>query len=154
MKPVVDANVLIHGRANYRFSEAFTVPEVLEELKSSESRLKADSIHIDVEEPSQEALKTVREKSREILSETSDTDEKLLALAITLDTTLVTDDQALQNLALGLDVEFEGFLADEIDEFRTWKIVCENCGTEVSSSPCPRCGSTQTRRKLDSRSSR
>lgn len=154
MKPVVDANVLIHGRTNYRFDEAYTIAEVLEELKSSEARLKADSIELDVEEPSPEALEKVHEKSDEINSGTSNVDEKLLALAMTLDTTLVTDDHALQNLALALDVDFKGFLSDEITEQREWKIVCANCGAEIESTPCPRCGSDQTRKKLDSRSSR
>ncbi|WP_347720460.1 NOB1 family endonuclease [Candidatus Nanohalovita haloferacivicina] len=146
---VVDANVIIHGRADQRFSQAFTVPEVLEEMKSSEASMKADLLDLQVQRPDSEIFEQVQSKSEEIGAATSETDEKLLALALTRKDSLVTDDKDLQNLGLHLEAEVEGFLEDRIEKKLQWISVCSNCGREVSTPPCPRCGSQQVRRKLD-----
>ncbi len=146
--PVADTNVFIHGRKR-PFSSALTVPEVLEELKSSEARLSFDLSDIEVAEPSDDAVDTVKAKSNEIDSPTSDVDEKLLALALEKGEELFTDDKALQNLALHLGIEFNSFLSDGVEEKVKWRTVCENCGEEVEGDRCPRCGSTLLRRKRD-----
>lgn len=147
--PVIDANVIIHGRAGEEFSKAFTTPSVLEEMKSSEASLKADIMELEIEIPDRNTVNKVKEKAREIGANTSETDEELLALALTLDKKLVTDDKDLQNLGLHMGAEIDGFMDDRIEEKLEWKTVCSNCGTEISSPPCPRCGETQTQRKLD-----
>ena len=146
---VIDANVIIHGRADQEFSKAYTVPEVLEEMKSSGASMKADLLDLQVSQPDPEILEDVRKKAEEIDAATSDTDEKLLALALTLGQELVTDDKDLQNLGLHLEADIEGFMEDSIDEKLKWKKVCSNCGREVSTPPCPRCGGQRVRRKLD-----
>ncbi|QKQ98019.1 hypothetical protein GKQ38_00575 [Candidatus Nanohaloarchaea archaeon] len=146
---VVDANVIIHGRADQRFKKAYTVPEVMEEMKSSEASMKADLLDLQVSQPDPEIFEKVQERSEKIEAATSDTDEKLLALALTLDQALVTDDKDLQNLGLHLGADVEGFLEDRIDEKLEWKTVCSNCGREISSPPCRYCGCQQVRRKLD-----
>ncbi|MFB6208434.1 MAG: hypothetical protein ABEJ69_03725 [Candidatus Nanohaloarchaea archaeon] len=149
MPPVVDANVLIHGRGRYPFKSAYTVPEMFDELKSSGARLKADTVDLKPEEPGKEEIERVKKKSEEIGSNTSKVDEKLLALALTLDTRLITDDKDLQNLALHLEADFEGFMEPAVEEKRRWVEVCDNCGREISSLPCPHCGSEQSSRKPD-----
>ena len=147
MEPVIDANVVIHGRNRQDFRKVYTVPEVFEEMKSGMAKRRVDNLEIQAEEPSQESLKKVREKSYEINSPTSETDEKLVALAETLGRTLVSDDKAVQNLAKHLDIDFEGYMEDEIEKTLEWEFVCENCGTEVSSPPCPSCGHRKVRRR-------
>lgn len=149
MRPVIDANVLMHGRRNYDFRKAYTVPEVMDELESDESKLKADTLDLDVRQPSEDSMEDVEEKADEIFAKVSEADKSLVALALDLDEKLITDDKDLQNLASHLDVDFEAFMGDEIEEKLEWKKVCSNCGEEVSSPPCPRCGSDQVRRKLD-----
>lgn len=146
---VIDANVIIHGRADQEFSKAYTVPEVLEEMKSNEAGMKADLLDLQVSQPDPETLEQVKDKAVEIDAATSETDEKLLALALTLDQELVTDDKDLQNLGLHLDADIKGFMEDKIEKKLEWKKVCSNCGREVSTPPCPRCGGQQVRRKLD-----
>jgi len=146
---VIDANVIIHGRADKKFSEAYTVPEVLEEMKSRGAGMKADLLDLQVSQPDPKMLKEVHDKAEEIDAATSETDEKLLALALTLGRELVTDDKDLQNLGLHLDADIEGFMEDKIEKKLEWKNVCSNCGHEVSTPPCPRCGGQQVRRKLD-----
>jgi UPF0271 protein len=151
-KAVVDANVLIHSRAQFPFKEALIPPSVEKEIKSQMAEFKAQKLELEVFQPSEESLEKVREKSGEINSPTSEQDEEALALAIDRDLPLMTDDKALQNLALHLEANFQGFNTEEVSEKRKWKMVCENCGTRVSSSPCPRCGSRSLRRKRDQRS--
>lgn len=144
---VVDANVFIHGRGSYPFKKAVTSQEVLEEVQSDQGKNMLRNINYEVRSPSDKAIAKVREKAQEINSPTSATDEKLLALAMTLEKVILTDDIALQNLALHLDIEFQGFLEDEIEEKFRWKKICKNCGNEVSRSRCSSCGSTRLRRK-------
>lgn len=153
MPAVVDANVFMRGKANLEFDSFYTVPAVMEELESTSSRLSFDTSEVEVQKPPKEALERVREKSDEVNSETSDADEQLLALALDLGATLVTDDLGLQNLALHLGADFQAYMGEEVEQERTWKRVCENCGAEVSGDKCSRCGSTQVRRKPDRYSS-
>jgi len=147
MNPVIDSNVVIHGRNRQEFSRVFTVPEVFEEMKSSEARKRMDNLDIEVEETGKESIEKVQKKSREINSPTSDTDEKLVALADTLGRTLISDDKAVQNLALHLGIDFRGYMENRIDEKREWKLVCANCKNEASSRPCPVCGHRELDRK-------
>lgn len=149
MRPVIDANVLMHGRRNYDFSKASTVPQVMDELESDESKLKADTLDLDVRRPSEDSIEKVEEKVGEIFAKVSEADKALVALALDLDQKLITDDKDLQNLASHLNVDFEAFMGDKIEEELEWIKVCSNCGEEVSSPPCSRCGFEEFRRKLD-----
>lgn len=146
-KVVVDANVLIHSRAQFPFEKAVVPPGVHQEIKSGMSKLKMEKLELEVVEPSENSLEKVREKSGEIFSPTSEEDEQALALAMDKSIVLVTDDKALQNLALHLGVDFDSFNTDKVTEKREWRKVCENCGSKVSTLPCPRCGSRSLRRK-------
>lgn len=152
MRPIIDANVLMHGRRNYSFNKAYTVPQVMDELKSSDSQLKAETLDLEVREPSNESLEKVEDKAEEIYAKVSEADRALAALALDKNEKLISDDKDLQNLASHLGIEFEAFMGDEIEEELEWRKVCGNCGKEVSSPPCPRCGSDQVQRKLDQRS--
>lgn len=149
MRPVIDANVLIHGRRNYSFDRAITAPEVMEELESEDSKLTAQTLDLQVRKPTQESLDIVEEKVKEIFAKVSEADKSLVALALEQETTLITDDKDLQNLASHLNVEFEAYMGDKIEKELKWKKTCSNCGREISEAPCSHCGSTQTRRRLD-----
>ncbi|MBC5793368.1 MAG: hypothetical protein H8Z69_05035 [Nanohaloarchaea archaeon] len=148
MKAVVDTNVIVHGRGSYAFDTALMVPEVLEEIKSSKGRNNLRNLKYEVRTPSEKILGKVRSKSDEINSPTSDEDEKLLALAVQTGHTLVTDDKPLQNLALHLEADFEGFLDLGTDEKYRWELNCSNCGRKVTGSRCSRCGSNPDRRRV------
>ena len=150
MKAAVDANVVIHGRRRNSFEEAYTVPEVFEELESTEAQRKADSMDLKPREPTDKALKIVVETAERINSPTSEADNKLAALAHSRDLTLVTDDKALQNIAEILDIDFQAYMDDEIDEALEWELLCGNCRKKIKSTPCPRCGSESLQRKARS----
>lgn len=147
MPAVVDANVFMRGSGITGYDRLYTVPEVMEELESDTSRIGFDTTDVEVRDPSEDTVSKVHQKSDEINSATSTADERLLALALELGATLVTDDKGLQNLAAHLEVEFESYMGDEIDEKRAWKKVCRNCGSEVSGDTCSKCGSTRVERK-------
>ncbi len=146
---VVDANVFIHGRGSYPFSKAITIQEVVDELQSSHGKNMLRNADYEVRIPSSQEVEIVGTKSQELNSPTSEADEKLLALAMQLDKVVLTDDIALQNLALHLDIDFQGFLEDDLEEKVRWKKICKNCGNEVSQNRCSSCGSTRLRRKQE-----
>jgi len=147
MDAVIDTNVILHGRNTVDIEKMFTVPEVEDEVKSSEAKSRMQNLDLRVQRPSKDSLKRVKKESNKINSPTSETDEKLVALSLTLGKTLLTDDKAMQNLALRLEIDFSGYMEDKISETREWKKVCVNCGNEVSSPPCPRCGHQNLTRK-------
>lgn len=147
MEAVVDANIFLHGRGNYSFSKAYLVPEVAEEVKSSKGRNNLEKLDYEVRTPSEKALREVEEKSQQVNSGTSEADEKLLALAIDLEIKLVTDDIPLQNLALHMNHDFEGYFEGELDKKYRIEVVCKNCGKNVSGERCSSCGSTRFRRR-------
>ncbi|WP_153550466.1 hypothetical protein [Candidatus Nanohalobium constans] len=146
-KAVVDANVLIHSRGQFSFNSALIPPSVEHEVKSNMAQMKMQKLDLTVMDPSDSSLDSVRDKSDEINSPTSEQDEEALALAIDNQVPLITDDKALQNLALHLGAEFDSFNTEKVDEKRKWKSVCGNCGAEISTPPCPRCGHRSLHRK-------
>ncbi len=57
----------------------------------------------------------------------SSTDIEILALALHLDATVVTDDYSIQNLAKALGVEFRGLALTEIKKEYKWSYRCVKC---------------------------
>jgi rRNA maturation endonuclease Nob1 len=147
--PVVDTNVVIHGRNDASLKNAFTVPEVFNELESDEARRKGSLLDLKVREPSEEKLEEVNNLSDSINSPTSDVDEKIVALASTLNETLLTDDKSMQNLALHLEISFQGYMEDGVEEKIEWCFRCSNCREKTTDqSRCPHCGSQAVERKV------
>jgi UPF0271 protein len=144
---VVDTNIIVHGRGSIDFDRIFFTPEVLEEVKSRHGKNIVRNLDYTVSKPGEDSVRKIEEKAEELNSPTSDVDEALLALAMDLDEVIVTDDKALQNLALHMDVSVKGFHDPVLEEKFKWVMKCSNCGEKVSSPPCPRCGSPQTVRK-------
>ena len=128
MRPVIDANILMHGRRNYGFRKASTVPQVMDELESEGSKLKADTLELDVRRPSDGSVEQVESKADEIFAKVSEADKALLALALDTGEKLITDDKDLQNLASNLAIAFEAFMGDEIEDELEWIKFCSNCG--------------------------
>ncbi len=144
---VLDANTLMRGRGNLPRGEYITTPEVAEELRSQSSQNIYENRDIDVVPASDEEMEKVRERSKEISSPTSEPDESIVALALERGGRVVSDDKAVQNLCLWLDVGFQGFMEDEVDEKMEWEVKCVDCGSSVSGSKCGTCGSSNIERK-------
>lgn len=131
------------------FSDACTVPEVLEEVRNRPSRLRIESAisagKLTIREPSPESIAIASEacqKSGDLLSRT---DIRLVALAMETSATLVTDDYGMQNVAKLLNISFQPLSQKGIKKTILWKNFCPNCKKIVSGTECPSCGSKTKR---------
>lgn len=129
-----------------------TIPAVRDELEDAAAyrfeAMEGAGMHIHI--PEEGALTRVRQAASatgdlEVLSET---DVRLLAAAVELDATLVTDDYAVQNVADALDVGVEVVAKEGIEERRDWHFQCQGCGREFEEhhDRCPICGSGLARK--------
>ena len=143
---VIDAAIFIQGVD----VEGVTTPKVVEEVKDPESRLFLEGLisagKVRILVPSKESIEAVKEASRKTgeLSELSDADIEVLALAYELKGVLFTDDYNLQNIAKTLGIEFKT-LKRGIKRVIRWNYVCIGCGKRFKEMPpggvCPDCGS-------------
>ena len=71
-------------------------------------------------------------------------DKKILALAYELKGIIVSDDFAIQNVALYTGIEFVSCSGNEIKELRKWNYKCSACNhvEDKKSNECRICGST------------
>lgn len=138
---VLDANVFVHAVGmDLPFVEAVTVPAVVDELQSRDAAGRYELSRVDVYQPSEESVERVEEAAAEKGEELSPADVRVLALALERGAVLVTDDYGLQNVASALEVDYEEFNQDGIEEELEWKRVCKSCGAEVEGNRCGRCG--------------
>lgn len=146
MKRVLDASALLTGR---QFpGELVTVPGVLRELQRHGLTPQLEAVldtQVRVLSPGDEARERVRQASESTgdSHRLSPTDRDLLALALDLGATLVTDDYSIQNLCRVLDLPFEPILTPGIKETWTWSYRCTGCGRTWPEwhEECPTCGS-------------
>lgn len=128
-----------------------TIQEVLDEARDLCSKLELETAvtagKVEVIEPSIKALGEVRRKVRETGDRVSETDVKLLALALDLHWTgrepkLLTDDYAIQNLASLLGVPYQRIAMPGITEVLRWQMICPACGRKYmpTVSRCEICG--------------
>ncbi|MDD1679517.1 MAG: nucleotide-binding protein [Methanomicrobiales archaeon] len=127
-----------------------TTSGVVEEIRDIASRLRFEvflSAGLEVREPSAISMKRVQEGMGQsgdagILSPT---DIGLLALSLDTGGTVVTDDFALQNVALHLQVPVLPIYQRRA-QARSWRYRCTGCG-RYGEGPgfCPVCGSAMKR---------
>lgn len=147
---VLDASAFIHGYATDE--QIASVPAVGEELEGEHAyrfQAKAGGGML-VHGPNGSTLDRVERAARQTGDgrELSTTDERLLAAAVELEGTVVTDDYAIQNVARELGLAVESIAREGIDEGREWIFQCQGCGREFDESRdrCPVCGSDLTRK--------
>jgi UPF0271 protein len=126
MPTVLDSSALINSSLFDIREDYYTVRDVLDELKDLKSRSLAESAMYSgkllIREPDEVSVKRVVDKAKEVGSyeKLSETDIRVLALALDLKADLMTDDFTLQNLAKHLNVGFMGVMRGEIKEKRTF----------------------------------
>jgi UPF0271 protein len=150
---VLDASAILNFRLINlsMLQEAYTVPEVISELKDFHAQLIASSNQISVLEPETRYVLRVKRiaKDRGFLRKLSETDVKLLALALQLQHSrpgfrivVLSDDYAVQNLAGLLHIAYRSLIRPGISEVKRKLIyVCPICGARCPGTRCPRCGS-------------
>jgi UPF0271 protein len=126
--------------------EAFTPPSVTEELADLRSKGRLEALlagGLSIRSPSAEALDRVARAAGETgdASRLSPADTDLLALAMDLGATVVSDDYAVQNTALRLGLGVRGILQRRARP-RRWKFRCPGCNRRYDApGTCPECGS-------------
>ena len=153
---VLDTSAVIAGVApGLVDAEQVTVREVLDEARDLCSKLKLETAvlvgKVKVADPSKASLAEVRAKVKHTGDVVSQTDIKLLALALDLKdkkAELVTDDYAIQNLASMFGISYRRVAMPGIKEVLRWEMVCPACGRRYSPSAikCLACGSELERR--------
>ncbi len=142
---VLDSAVFIYG---IRLSgDLYTVPHVLQELKSAGADVTLQALlqeGLKIEPPLEKDVNTVIEKAKSTgdYPKLSSADIDVLAKALQVRGTLVTDDYSVQNVAARLGVETKAIRQGQIKRVLTWRHRCVGCGriyeTEMT---CPVCGS-------------
>lgn len=153
---VLDTSALLSGK-EFPNGELYIPPSVLEEMRpGGRMRRKVDfylEAGMKVQEPVPESEAVVKRKAAETGDEAriSETDLEVLALALDLGATILTDDYSIQNLARNLGIQYYPLQMRGIKEAWTWDYVCSGCGRryEKPAGNCPECGSKiKTRRRL------
>ena len=132
--------------------EFYTTPEVVAELKDLASKMRYEIMvqnGLVVTEP--EAGHLLRASTAALKSGDagvlSDTDISVIALGLTLQGTVVSDDYAVQNVCRHLKILCKNILQRKAKK-RVWKQICSGCGAEITAgeSDCPICGSDPIKR--------
>lgn len=113
-----------------------------------EALLDAGSLQvIDPDRNSIEKAKAAAKKTGDY-QKLSQADVSIIALALQLKTTLLTDDYAVANVAAALKIPVESSSSKGIKEIRKWIAYCSACGRVFGpdATECPLCGN-KLRRK-------
>lgn len=146
MTRVLDSSALLTGR---QFpGDLLTVPEVLREVRRHGLTPPLEAFletRVRIASPGAESLRRVMATAERTgdAHRLSSTDVRLLALALDVGATVVTDDYSIQNVARDLGVPYETVLEPGIKEEWTWSYRCRGCGKVWPEwhDECPTCGS-------------
>ncbi|MBU5575396.1 MAG: ribonuclease VapC [Candidatus Aenigmatarchaeota archaeon] len=137
---IYDSSVLLNSSCN--FDEIITVQEVINEVKDKYSKLHLLGRNIKILEPSKEYIEKIKiaaEKTGDIYK-LSQTDIKLLALALETNDVIITDDYDIQNLAKFLKIKYKTFKQTGIKKIYIFKKRCKYCKREIKGNICEFCG--------------
>jgi len=150
MRAVLDSTVFF---ADIPISgELFVPPSVISELRDIRAKSRFDTLLVQglqVREPGGKARKNAGEAARRTgdLPVLSATDLDILALALEEGCGIMTDDFAVQNVALELGIPVVSIQQRSAKRIK-WRFRCSGCGRYYDSEgECPVCGSP-VKRKL------
>jgi endoribonuclease Nob1 len=142
---VLDASVFIYG---FRVAGImYTVPEITSELRSFEAAVVLQEFlkeGLKIESPLKTSVEVVTEKAKSTgdYLRLSQADIDLLAKALEVRGTLVTDDYSIQNVAARLGIETQQIQQARIKRVLKWRRRCVGCGRlYATETTCPVCGS-------------
>jgi endoribonuclease Nob1 len=155
---IADSAVFIMGNHNFDSSLLITVPSVADELKSQDSLLRFDLAKeggLRVEWPEPEMVKQVKEMAERTRDseELSKTDLEILAKALEHKDrcVLLTDDYAVQNVAIQLGIKVEPIAQKKIKDILIWQKQCIGCKKKFEKGEiCPICGSPLKKKRKKS----
>jgi UPF0271 protein len=154
-KYALDAGAFYAGIPFLSSGRYCTTQAVLDEVRhikkshgAIEALLDAGSLEIvDPDRSSVERAKAAAKKTGDY-QKLSKADFSIIALALQLETTLLTDDYAVANVATSLKIPVESSSGKGIKETRKWIAYCSACGRAFGpdAKECPLCGN-RLRRK-------
>ena len=152
---VLDAGAFYAGIPFLSSGTFSTTPAVFDEIKhikkshgAIEALLDAGSLQvIDPDKNSVKKAKALAKKTGDY-QKLSQADFSIIALALELELTLLTDDYAVANVATMLKIPVESTSSKGIKEARKWTAYCSACGKAFGpeAKECPLCGN-KLRRK-------
>lgn len=155
---IVDSAVFIMGNCNLDSSLMITIPSVADELKSRDSVLRFDLAKeggLRVELPEPEMVREIRRMAEHTRDseELSKTDLEILAKALEYRDKgiLLTDDYAVQNVAVQLGIQVKPIAQKKIKDIIIWQKQCTGCKkTFDKGEVCPICGSPLKKKRKKS----
>ena len=141
----MDASVFMYGLRV--LGTVYTVPQAVSEVRSSDAEVMLQTFikeGLRIEEPLKEDVDAVTEKAKSTgdYVKLSQADIDLLAKALEVSGTLVTDDYSIQNVAAGLGIETQQIRQAGIKHALSWRRKCVGCGRVYDKEAiCPICGS-------------
>lgn len=146
MKVVVDSSSFFYGFIPDSSNDYFTTESVFREIKGRKMKesLEVRAPFLKVISP----LKSNIQKIEKIAEESGDigqlsrTDIDVLALALEISASILTNDLAIQNVCRLAGIGYESFKSKRIKNEITWKYKCEGCGRIYDKllKECPHCG--------------
>lgn len=144
---VLDASALLAGK-DILLEEMFCTSHVLEEVNGKDPTpqlMLMIETRVEVRDPSDESVTKVNEAAGRTgdAKRLSPADVGVIALAIDLDATIITDDYSIQNVANELGLDYTGLSFPDIKRKIEWGYRCVGCGKrfEEPMDECPICGS-------------
>jgi len=148
MKFVLDTSAILSGKEFSGEQELYMPPSAEHEIRHGRMKRKVEYLQIlglKICSPSKSAVEKVEKHAKKTgdIERVSKTDIDVLALALDLDATLLTDDYSIQNLAHGLGVRYQSLCQKGISEELAWYYRCKGCGKffDKMYKSCPVCGS-------------
>ena len=130
--------------------EFLTVPGIENEIVNKQSKQYFEnmlSIKLKVSKASENSYKIIKKQAKETgdYDVLSKIDLDIIALGYESKGTIVTDDFAIQNVALALELNFVSCSDKIITEKRFWKYKCTACNHKEKEKrkDCPVCGNTE-----------
>ena len=145
MRFVLDSSALLSGRTFE--GELYITPGVESELRkygiTPQLRAFLDA-KVRTLTPANEAVRKIKSKAEETgdIRRLSPVDISLLALAVELQATIVTDDYSIENVAKALGISYEPVMMPAIKEEVHWRYRCTGCRKFWPEwhEACPVCG--------------
>jgi UPF0271 protein len=148
MRYILDATVIRSGMQISGQDEWFTAQSVMEELRKGRAAKNVgllSDIYLKVLIPVKGGRVRVEAQARQTgdIDRLSDTDLDVLALALELEATIVSDDYSIQNVARCMNIKYISGIQSGIKEVYAWILRCKGCGRfyEKKIDNCPVCGS-------------
>lgn len=150
---VLDASAFYAGTPFLSGKQCYTTSLVLDEVrhvKGATLEGLIDAGNLKVLDPEPQHEKTVIKSAQKTgdVSKLSEADVSVLALAVQLGGTLVTDDYALANVAATMGVKVSSSLGKGLKEVRKWTSYCSACSKAFgpNEKECPLCGNKLKRK--------